>query len=117
MAACLRMSQSLLHSYIYTCSNSAPKGIPPSSFPAMFQASLEPSVLVSMMDTFLATLCRSQGDHDTVCAVKAFMDAFTKVPRLGTVLLFLSEREKEIVREVWEKLGMRNVDGVWTAVC
>lgn len=50
--------------------------------------------------------------------VKEYIDAFTRVERFGTVVLFLSRAEKAVARGVWEALGTekRDVGKVWSPV-
>jgi len=49
-----------------------------------------------------------------VDSVTTSMNAFTQVPRFETLLMFLSEREKDTVRSVLQKIG--NVDSKWESV-
>lgn len=79
----------------------------------MFKISLEPSLLVSLLETFLATLQQSNDDAHTASEIRDYVDALAKVPRFKTVLLFLSKNEKVILREVWEHLGLHHADPVW----
>lgn len=47
--------------------------------------------------------------------VREYMENFAKVPRFGTVVLFLSRKEKDLVKQVWGRLGVGKdtVDPVW----
>lgn len=45
--------------------------------------------------------------------MREYMVSFAKVPRFRTVILFMSEKEKELAKEVWEKLGVHNGGAFW----
>jgi hypothetical protein len=45
--------------------------------------------------------------------MREYMASFAKVPRFRTVILFMSMKEKELAKEVWEKLGVRNGGASW----
>ncbi|RDB15279.1 RNA polymerase II-associated protein 3 [Hypsizygus marmoreus] len=80
--------------------------IPPSSFPAFFKISLEPVLLLSILTVFNEVLRTGEN----ASKVREYMDAFARVERFGTVVLFLSRAEKEVAREVWEGLGVTKED-------
>ncbi|KIY66296.1 TPR-like protein, partial [Cylindrobasidium torrendii FP15055 ss-10] len=85
--------------------------IPPTQFPAFFQTSLEPPLLVSILQTFHDALER---DASTQQRIIAYLDAFASVPRFGTLLLFLNSKEKETARALVGRLGGSNVlNPVW----
>ena len=50
--------------------------------------------------------------------VRDYLDAFTRVERFGTIVMFLSRGEKAVAREAWEALGAakEDVDKLWRAV-
>ncbi|KAF7303003.1 hypothetical protein MKEN_01263200 [Mycena kentingensis (nom. inval.)] len=90
--------------------------IPPSSFPTLFQTSLEPALFIELVNA-LACVPPSMS--------KEYMHAFESVPRFGTVTRFLSAPERRRVREVWAGLGIGAEDAttppyelpaVWGAV-
>lgn len=64
--------------------------IPPSSLPALFQASLEPDLLKSILHTFQA-VC----SPFTSSAVRDYLTALMRVQRFGTLMLFMDKREQQ----------------------
>ncbi|KAG5726879.1 RNA polymerase II-associated protein 3 [Termitomyces sp. T112] len=96
----------------------------PSSVPALFRTSLEPALLVSMMGVFRDVLNANALKDDELDGVRervrGYMDAFGKVERFETVMLFLSHEEKKVVRGVWEALGVdqfrEDVGRAWSCV-
>ncbi|KIM78520.1 hypothetical protein PILCRDRAFT_591682 [Piloderma croceum F 1598] len=88
--------------------------IPPTSLPAFFQTSLDPSLLVSILDTFLAVLHNiTDPEDDNRARMRQYMAMFSKVPRFSTVVLLMSKKEKEKAKEVWDKMGVRNGGAAW----
>jgi hypothetical protein len=65
---------------------------------------------------FVAVLSSSECDPEVKQRVLAYMDSFAKVPRFGTVVLFLSKAEKEVAKRVWDLLGIDKPVGVWGSV-
>ncbi|KIL61376.1 hypothetical protein M378DRAFT_858153 [Amanita muscaria Koide BX008] len=91
--------------------------IPPTNIPSMCKSSLEPSLFISIVDLLRAVAeSNSEQDKDTREVIKAYLNAFGGVPRLNTVLLFLSEKEKSRVRELWKLLGVENLSGNWNVL-
>ncbi|KAF8879478.1 hypothetical protein BD779DRAFT_1551728 [Infundibulicybe gibba] len=88
--------------------------ISPASLPTVFQTSLEPSMLISILKTFRDHIDLNPGPTN----VKSYLDALARVPRFGTVVLFLSADEKEIARMVWERVGVISAElsGPWRCV-
>jgi len=84
--------------------------IPPSSLQKLFQTSLEPPVLILLLQTFLATLDQNPSQRD---GVREYMDGLANVPRFSTVLLLLTNPEKDCARRVWEKVGVDQVNATW----
>ncbi|KAK0449273.1 hypothetical protein EV421DRAFT_1780951 [Armillaria borealis] len=84
--------------------------VPPAQLPALFKTSLEPSLLASILETFLNT---SNENSDVVVG---YLEALSKVPRLGTIILFLSEGERTVLRRLVEKVGVDKVNVVWRKV-
>lgn len=70
----------------------------------MFKTSLEPGLFISIVTVFEAVLDSAAKDDASV-VVGAYMHAFGKVDRFGTVVLFLNKEEKARVRRVWDMLG------------
>ncbi|KDR82368.1 hypothetical protein GALMADRAFT_237649 [Galerina marginata CBS 339.88] len=113
--------------------------IPPAHFPTLCKTSLEPTMLVSVLETFLVILTPSSsssssptsadGDSETETEtetghrnprtqtqIKAYLTNFAHIPRFGTLVLFLSRKEKEVARGVWEALGVSPMGDVWKGV-
>ncbi|KAF8552747.1 TPR-like protein [Imleria badia] len=78
--------------------------IPPSSVPALFQVSLEPELLRSVLHTFQAVLEQDPAS-DTRDSVRDYLLAFTKVQRFGTVMLFMDKRERQLLELLHEKVN------------
>ncbi len=85
--------------------------IPPSSLPKLFQASMEASSLVSLLQTFREVLQQTPQGPDTVKAVKDYMLNLARVPRFTTAVLFLSPEERRLVENIWERIGGHAEDG------
>jgi len=64
----------------------------------------------------LREVVESNSEQDKREVVKAYLKAFEGVSRFNTVLLFLSEKEKSRVRELWKLLGMENLSGMWNVL-
>ncbi|KAF8574207.1 hypothetical protein K439DRAFT_866809 [Ramaria rubella] len=73
--------------------------VPPESLPALFQNSLEPEFLVSILKFFEAVASPA-----TSHILSLYMSALTLIPRFKTILLFLSPKEKDIARAVWDAI-------------
>ncbi|KAF8839568.1 TPR-like protein [Paxillus ammoniavirescens] len=78
--------------------------IPPSSIPAFFQVSLEPELLKSILYTLRAILEQDPG-LDTRNVVRDYLLAFTKVPRFGTVMLFMDKQERQLLELLRAKVN------------
>ncbi|KAF8440949.1 hypothetical protein L210DRAFT_3447895 [Boletus edulis BED1] len=78
--------------------------IPPSSIPALFQASLEPQLLKSILHTFQAML-EQDSASDTRNGVRDYLLALTKVQRFGTVMLFMDQQERRLLELLHEKVN------------
>jgi len=88
--------------------------IPPTTLPALFQTLLEPSLLGSILDTFLTILKQTTDpENGDRVRMRQYMAMFSKVPRFSTVVLFMSAEEKKLAKEVWEKVGVRNGCAAW----
>ncbi|KAL0960856.1 hypothetical protein HGRIS_005872 [Hohenbuehelia grisea] len=88
--------------------------IAPLDLPSLFQTSLEPALFVSILETFLAVL--DSQPNDTKGLITEYLEAFPKVPRFSTVLLFLNAKEKSVAKEVWKRLGVQNPAPSWKAI-
>jgi hypothetical protein len=68
----------------------------------MFQASLEPALLSSMLQHFERVIDQqiaASGD------VREYMVSLSRVQRFGTIMLFMSKGEKMLLNRLWEKCG------------
>ncbi|KAF8158543.1 hypothetical protein B0H34DRAFT_709282 [Crassisporium funariophilum] len=90
--------------------------VPPSKFPTLCKTSLEPALLVSIMETFLRTVDVSNGNPGIKRVVADYMENFEKIPRFGTLLLFLSKTEKVVAKQVLTVLGVEKPTGIWSTV-
>ncbi|KAF9265179.1 hypothetical protein L218DRAFT_160232 [Marasmius fiardii PR-910] len=82
----------------------------PSGYPSFFKTSLEPLLLVSIMQTYLDVI---DADPNAVARVKESMEGFLHVPRISTIALFLSRKEKEVVLQVLKKLSDETLSNRW----
>ncbi|KAF9473430.1 hypothetical protein BDN70DRAFT_899772 [Pholiota conissans] len=89
--------------------------IPPTKLPTLCQTSLEPALLISVLDVFLTLLTAHPGDTALSSKVLEYMQNLARIPRFGTLVLFLSKPEKEVAKGVWGLLGVEPA-GSWKAV-
>lgn len=68
-----------------------------------------------MLSVFCAMLATRGGDENVRGAVRAYVDALSRIPRFGTLVLFLSRAEKEDARSVFTVLEATPT-GAWQAV-
>ncbi|OCH92602.1 TPR-like protein, partial [Obba rivulosa] len=91
--------------------------IPSPALPALFQSSLDASLLSSILSTFLSILRSSPinavGEADPTLSaedmrvrVRAYLVWLARVPRFGTVVLFMSPDERRLVQDVWSAVGV-----------
>jgi hypothetical protein len=67
----------------------------------LFQVSLEPSLLASLLETLLAVY-----DHaDNSSTIKEYVIALAKVPRVRTVILLMSTAERQNLSQLRAKVG------------
>ena len=85
--------------------------IPPLSIPSLFQDSLEAHILASLLQT-LAAVIESLSTSSNISTsnevrrwVQAYMVNLAKVPRFGTLVLFMSAGEKEMARKVMKAIS------------
>lgn len=83
--------------------------------PALCQTSLEPTLLISILDVFYTLLSAHLADAELKQRVLEYMQNFARIPRFGTLVLFLSKPEKEVARGVWGLLGVEPA-GPWRAI-
>jgi hypothetical protein len=76
--------------------------IPPSALPTFFKTSLEPAMLVSILEMFREVVRAA----DRKSAVRDYLEYFARVSRFETVVLFLSRGEKDVARGVLESVGV-----------
>lgn len=74
----------------------------------MFQTSLDAGILASLLRTFSSILQQNENARDNI---RDYMINLARVPRFGTVLLFMSREEKELARKVWTGLGSGGESG------
>ncbi|KAF9523899.1 hypothetical protein CPB83DRAFT_774755, partial [Crepidotus variabilis] len=86
--------------------------VPPGDLPTLCQTSLEPSLLASILSTFLENLRARPEGVNMKERMLEYLESFGKVQRFSTIVLFLSAKEKEVAREVWEQLGS-SMDRPW----
>ncbi|EIM85824.1 uncharacterized protein STEHIDRAFT_121842 [Stereum hirsutum FP-91666 SS1] len=85
--------------------------IPPPALPTLFQTSLEPSLLSSILTVLRALLSTHLSAQPELKSwVRAYMVHFARVPRFGTIILFTSKAEKEVIEEVWRAVGEEEGD-------
>lgn len=80
------------------------QAVPPAALPALFQASLDAALLAGMLSTLRDALRAAPGE-EMQARVLAYMQALPRVPRFGAVVLFMSDAERGVARDVWELLG------------
>lgn len=68
--------------------------IPPLSLPTLFQASLEPDLLKSILHTFQGVLNQ---DPTARSSVREYLSALLRVQRFGTVMLFMDKQERQLL--------------------
>ena len=81
------------------------KQIGASSLPTFFKASLETSLFTSIIDMF-ADLLIQDSTSDIREKIRAYVLWFPKVPRFQTVTLFMSDKEKEVAKNVCLSVGV-----------
>ncbi|KAG2123377.1 hypothetical protein BD769DRAFT_1471366 [Suillus cothurnatus] len=77
-------------------------GIPPLSLPNMFQASLEPVLLSSILQHFERVIDIQIAAPDDV---REYLVSLSKVQRFGTIMLFMNKDEKMLLKRLWETCG------------
>jgi hypothetical protein len=73
-------------------------------------------LLVSVLENFLAILSTTKDLTDIKRRMLGYMKSLADVPRFGTVVLFLSRKEKQLAKQVWELLGEEQPSGGWRSV-
>lgn len=79
--------------------------VSPSELPSLFLTSLEPALLVSILDTFKTILTDDKLSEHAQDDILQYLRAFPTVPRFEFVLMFLSTDEQRLVGEVWKVYG------------
>ncbi|KAG2094629.1 uncharacterized protein F5147DRAFT_719620 [Suillus discolor] len=78
--------------------------IPPLSLPKMFQASLEPVLLSSILQHFERVIdLQIAAPSD----VREYLVSLSKVQRFGTIMLFMNKEEKTLLKGLWETCGSK----------
>ncbi|KAH6912735.1 hypothetical protein BKA70DRAFT_1370240 [Coprinopsis sp. MPI-PUGE-AT-0042] len=78
--------------------------IPPYSLPPLCKTSLEPSFLASVFSTLSTIL--TTADLNTQIQVRLYMECIPIIPRFGTLWMLMSKPEKNVVWDIWRKLGV-----------
>ncbi|KAF9457431.1 hypothetical protein BDZ94DRAFT_1273109 [Collybia nuda] len=83
----------------------------PVDLPILFKSSLEPTLLVDILQVFEVLV----DDEKRRPLLQEYMENFARVPRFGTIALFLSRKEKDTVERVWARLGIKKdaIDPIW----
>ncbi|KAG1797849.1 uncharacterized protein HD556DRAFT_1355429 [Suillus plorans] len=80
--------------------------IPPLSLPKMFQASLEPVLLSSILQHFARVIdLQIAAPSD----VREYLVSLSKVQRFGTIMLFMNKKEKILLKGLWETCGKLDI--------
>ncbi|PFH53281.1 hypothetical protein AMATHDRAFT_45559 [Amanita thiersii Skay4041] len=90
--------------------------ISPTNIPSMCGSSLEPAQFISIMDVFLQVLEGNGKDEMTKTVIREYLRSFGSVPRFTTLLLFLSEKEKGLVQQLWNALEVVTLQGAWVSL-
>ncbi|TRM61178.1 hypothetical protein BD626DRAFT_502982 [Schizophyllum amplum] len=85
------------HRWKYLC-----QFVDPAALPQLFDSNLEPSMLLSILETAQEML---SGDAGAASKVLSYMDGLSKVSRINVVLLFLNNEERGVVRRLCDTLG------------
>ncbi|TFY65714.1 hypothetical protein EVG20_g5375 [Dentipellis fragilis] len=84
----------------------------PSALPRLFQNSLDPSLLTSILQTFRAVLAAHDTDTPELRGwVRAYLEALRRVSRCVTVVMLMSKAEKVLGKEIAEMVGAEG--GFW----
>ena len=70
-------------------------------------------MLAAILSLFNSVLSASEEQQEKITVIRSFMFSLTHVPRFRTVVMFLSRQEKELAKNVWEGVGVRNGGGWW----
>lgn len=92
------------------------KALPPERYKELFKTSLEPPLLISIVDVLQEMVSSNMSNPHLKQTVKQSLTAFGSVPRFGTLLMFLSKEEKGKVIELWKSVGVEHVEGPWKSV-
>lgn len=90
--------------------------VPPSALSNLYQTSLEPTHIVSVLRVFqvlLTTPAHEDQREDLKAWVKDYLNGYTRVQRFGTITLFMSTEERKLVKDVLVKAGVAEGENVW----
>ncbi|KAJ8081162.1 hypothetical protein PM082_018005 [Marasmius tenuissimus] len=87
--------------------------IQPSNYSTFFKTSLEPTLLISIIQVYYDFL---GSQPNTVAQIKRNMEGFLQVPRITTLALFLSREEKERVVQLLEKVDDQTLTDRWKVI-
>lgn len=86
--------------------------MPPSSLPSLFKNALEATLLVQILEA-----CDAYYKSESPISkqlIHEYLHWLTRVPRFGTVTLFLSNPEKVLARQLIKAIGV--TDGGWNFI-
>lgn len=86
--------------------------MPPSSLPSLFKNALEATLLVQILEA-----CDAHYKSESPISkqlIHEYLHWLTRVPRFGTVTLFLSNPEKVLARQLIKAIGV--TDGGWNFI-
>ncbi|KAK1232172.1 hypothetical protein PQX77_004684 [Marasmius sp. AFHP31] len=87
--------------------------IQPSNYSAFFKTSLEPTLLIAIIQVYSDFL---SSQPNAVAQIKRSMEGFLQVPRITTLALFLSREEKERVVQLLEKVDDQALTDRWKVI-
>ncbi|KZV68816.1 hypothetical protein PENSPDRAFT_686951 [Peniophora sp. CONT] len=90
--------------------------VPPSALSNLYQTSLEPSHIVSVLRVFqvlLTTPAHEDQREDIKTWIKDYLNGYTRVQRFGTITLFMSTEERKLVKDVLVKAGVAEGGDLW----
>jgi hypothetical protein len=66
-----------------------------------------------MIELLLLKAGKNEGDESVQQAICAVMNGLSQVPRMNTLVLFLTQSERASVRALVNILGRESVDNIW----
>ncbi|KIY43577.1 hypothetical protein FISHEDRAFT_53303 [Fistulina hepatica ATCC 64428] len=84
------------------------RSVEPAQLPDLFKTSLEPTLLVDIARVLVQ-------QRDAPSDVRRYLEGVSRVPRISTILLFLSSTEKTAVKDALALAGVP-LEGVWKVI-